>query len=253
MERGMLMAWYERSFGEDYLLVYKHRNQREADRFVQRVMDWLRLPVGSRVLDLCCGAGRHALALAQAGYRVTGADLSPVLLQKAKEADAAGCVRWVETDMRALPEDGTFTEGFDAVVNLFTSFGYFETDGEQLDVLKQIRKALIPGGRFVIDVLNAGYIRDHLVPFSRREEDGAVITESRSIEQGFVVKDIVIEEPGSERRSYRERVKLYSPEAMEGLLKSAGLRLDAMRGSYDGEAYDERRSLRMILLGEREP
>lgn len=245
------LKWYERSFGEDYLLVYKHRNQQEADRFVQNVMDWLKLPSGSRVLDLCCGAGRHALALADAGYRVTGVDLSPVLLRKAKETDSGGCVRWVEADMRALPEDGAFTECFDAVVNLFTSFGYFETEGEQLDVLKQIRLALKPGGRFVMDVLNAGYIQDHLVPFSRRKENGVVISESRAIQDGFVTKEIVIEEPGSRPRIYTERVKLYSPEAMVRMLQEAGLLLDAMRGSYDGGAYDERRSPRMIMLGYR--
>ena len=253
MSIGETIKWYEKSFGEDYLLVYKHRNQQEADRLVQKVMDWLKLPPGSRILDLCCGAGRHALALADAGYRVTGVDLSPVLLRKAKEADSGGCVRWVEADMRALPEDGTFTEYFDAVVNLFTSIGYFETDGEQLNVLKQIRMALMPGGRFVIDVLNAGYIQDHRVPFSKRKENGVVISESRSIQNGFVTKEIVIEEPGSRSRSYTERVKLYSPEVMKSMLDGAGLQLEAMRGSYDGEAYDERHSPRMILLGYREP
>ncbi|MFM1655748.1 class I SAM-dependent methyltransferase [Brevibacillus sp. B_LB10_24] len=243
--------WYEKSFGEDYLLVYKHRNQHEADRFVQRVIEWLELPSGSRILDLCCGAGRHALGLANAGYRVTGVDLSSVLLQKAKEADSSGCVRWVEADMRALPQDGTLTNSFDAVVNLFTSFGYFETDREQLDVLKQIWMALKPGGRFVLDVLNAGYVQDHLVPFSQRKENGVVISESRVIQNGFVIKEIKVEEGGSRPRFYTERVKLYSPQDMENMLKETGFLLDVMSGSYDGEAYDERRSPRMIMLGHR--
>lgn len=246
------IKWYERSFGEDYLLVYKHRNQLEADRFVQNVIGWLKLAQGSRILDLCCGAGRHALALADAGYRVTGVDLSPVLLRKAKESDSDGCVRWVRADMLALPEDGTFTECFDAVVNLFTSFGYFETETEHLNVLKQIRRALKPGGRFVMDVLNAGYTQDHLVPFSRREENGVMISESRSIQNGFVIKEIVIEERGSRPRSYTERVKLYSPEAIKSMMEGAGLRVNAMRGSYDGDAYDQLSSPRMIMTGYRD-
>ncbi|MGZ7440039.1 class I SAM-dependent methyltransferase [Paenibacillus sp. TH7-28] len=128
MSIGETIKWYEKSFGEDYLLVYKHRNQQEADRFVQKVMDWLKLPPGSRILDLCCGAGRHALALADAGYRVTGADLSPVLLRKAKEADSGGCVRWVEADMRALPEDSTFTECF---VYPRSSRSFFQAERER--------------------------------------------------------------------------------------------------------------------------
>ncbi|MBU5673140.1 class I SAM-dependent methyltransferase [Paenibacillus brevis] len=245
------MKWYEKSFGEDYLLIYKHRNQQEANYFVKMIMGWLKLPLGSQILDLCCGAGRYALALADAGYHVTGVDLSPVLLRKAKEADLDRHVRWVEGDMRALPEDGTFTECFDAVVNLFTSFGYFETDDEQFNVLMQIRRGLKPGGRFVIDVINAKYIQDTFVPFSQRKENDMLISERRWVQNSFVNKEIVIEKAGSHPRTYTERVKLYSLEVLGAMLQDAGLVLDKVYGGYGGESYDERCSPRMILLGER--
>ncbi|MEK3734341.1 MULTISPECIES: class I SAM-dependent methyltransferase [Paenibacillus] len=245
------VPWYEKSFGEDYLLVYRHRNQQEADQVVQQVLEWLKLPSGSQVLDLCCGAGRHALALANAGYRVTGVDLSSVLLRRARELDSEKRVRWVEADMRALPADDHFIENFDAVVNLFTSFGYFGADREQLDVLRQIRRALKPGGRFVMDVLNAGYIQDHLVPFSRREESGVIISERRQIHSGFVTKRIMIEDGDKEPRSYTERVKLYALKAMGSMLIDAGLVIDEVYGSYDGDAYHERYSPRMLIVGHR--
>lgn len=252
MSIGESIKWYEKSFGEDYLLVYKHRNQQEAKQVIQQVMRWLKLPLGSQVLDLCCGAGRHALTLAHAGYSVTGVDLSSVLLRKARESDPDGCVRWVEADMRALPKDARFSAQFDAVMNLFTSFGYFASDSEQLKVLQQIRRTLKPGGRFVVDVLNAGYIQDHLVPFSQRKEKGVIISERRQIQTGFVIKQIMVEEAGEEARTYMERVKLYSLKTMEGMLEEAGLVIDAVYGSYDGGVYDERRSPRMIILGHRD-
>ncbi|RAU90976.1 bifunctional 2-polyprenyl-6-hydroxyphenol methylase/3-demethylubiquinol 3-O-methyltransferase UbiG, partial [Paenibacillus sp. YN15] len=121
-----MAAWYEESFGEDYLLVYKHRDLHGAQVEVKRMANWLRLPAGSRILDLCCGMGRHSVALADEGYRVTGLDLSKVLLAEARKLDNSGRITWVEGDMRRLPLDGPF----DAVVNLFTSFGYFEEEQE---------------------------------------------------------------------------------------------------------------------------
>lgn len=141
-----------------------------------------------------------------------------------------------------------FTEHVDAVVNLFTSFGYFEEDTEQLKVLRQIRKALRPGGRFVIDVLNAMYTAHHLVPYSEREVQGAVISETRHIESGFVVKEIFVREPDRPARRYTERVKLYTLETMTALLNEAGLVVDMVYGSYDGEVYDACQSRRMILV-----
>ncbi|WP_337588938.1 class I SAM-dependent methyltransferase [Gorillibacterium massiliense] len=113
--------WYERSFGRDYLLVYKHRDFQRAQAEVHEMVRWLSLKPGVEVLDLCCGMGRHSMALADAGYQVTGVDLSDVLLAEARRLDPAGRMKWVKGDMRRIPLSGPF----DAVVNLFTSFGYF--------------------------------------------------------------------------------------------------------------------------------
>lgn len=244
-----VQKWYEESFGEDYLLIYRHRNREHAEGEVKNMLQWLKLPQQSHILDLCCGTGRHALTFADASYRVTGVDLSSVLLQVARMSDPNQRITWIESDMRALPDDARFTEGFDAVVNLFTSFGYFEDDSEQMKVLLQIRRALKPLGRFVIDLMNASYVAEHLVPFSQRVEQGVVISEMRQIEEGFVVKKIVIQELNRPPRRYTERVKLYTAEALAAMLNEAGLVLDSVYGSYDGQVYDPRLSSRMIMTG----
>ncbi|MET3208345.1 UNVERIFIED_CONTAM: ubiquinone/menaquinone biosynthesis C-methylase UbiE [Paenibacillus sp. PvR008] len=246
-----MTEWYEQSFGEDYLLVYKHRDFQGAYQEVQKMISWLKLPQGSSVLDLCCGMGRHSLALADESYKVTGVDLSDVLLREAHAADPEGRVSWHQGDMREVPLE----ESFDAVVNLFTSFGYFEEDAEQLKVLKEIYRLLKPGGRFIIDYLNPAYVAAHLVPHSSREDEGNQIEEHRVIEDGFVKKQIAIrsiavadEEPA---RVYHERVKLYSYEKFRALLEEAGLSVEQIHGSYNEDEYIDHASPRMIFVGVR--
>ncbi|WP_042203043.1 class I SAM-dependent methyltransferase [Paenibacillus camerounensis] len=238
--------WYEKSFGEDYLVVYRHRDFCGARHEVDKMIGWLNLPEGSKVLDLCCGMGRHSLALAEAGFEVTGVDLSEVLLREARAQEGAERVTWLRSDMRELPLDG----GFDAVVNLFTSFGYFEEDEEQVRVLREICRMLKPGGQFIIDFLNPSYVIRHLVPHSTRKDGDILIDESRRIEDGYVKKDIVLTSKGDDTpRKYHERVKLYPLDTFKQLLAAAGLQLEAVHGSYDEEEYDEEYSKRMIFVG----
>ncbi|MFD1178730.1 class I SAM-dependent methyltransferase [Paenibacillus puldeungensis] len=247
-----MSEWYELSFGEDYLLVYKHRDFQGAKHEVQKMIAWLGLPKGAKVLDLCCGMGRHSMALVEAGYTVTGVDLSDVLLREAKGNDTAGHVKWYKADMRKLPLAG----GFDAVVNLFTSFGYFETDEEHIQVLQEIARMLKPGGRFIIDFLNPAYTAAHLVPHSERVDEGQLISEHRCIENGYVKKTIDISKADSDLdgttnqpRRYMERIKLYSKDDFAVMLERAGLVLEKVHGAYDEESYDPDTSPRMIMVG----
>lgn len=241
--------WFEQSFGNDYLLVYKHRDHSGAREEVKRMVDWLDLPVGSAVFDLCCGMGRHSIALADFGYQVTGLDLSEVLLAEAQKSDPTGRIRWLRGDMRQLPSDlGTF----DAVLNLFTSFGYFEEDEDSVKVLQGIERSLRPGGRFIIDFLNAGFVANRLIPHSEREQEGLGIVEDRVIEEGFVRKRIKITGSEGTERNYLEQVKLYGLADFERMLSRTGLRIDAVYGNYAGERYREAESERLILVGHKE-
>lgn len=243
-----MSEWYEESFGEDYLIVYKHRDFGGARREVEKMIGWLGLPDHAKVLDLCCGMGRHSLALADAGYEVTGVDLSEALLREARAQIGAERVTWIRSDMRKLPLDG----GFDAVVNLFTSFGYFEEDEEHVKVLREIRRMLKPGGRFIIDFLNPSYVIAHLVPHSTREDEGNLIDEKRRIEDGYVKKDIILtSKADGTPRQYHERVKLYSLDRFRNLIAEAGLELEAVHGSYMEDEYNPDTSSRMIFVGTR--
>ncbi|MCL6456419.1 MAG: methyltransferase domain-containing protein [Gorillibacterium sp.] len=241
-------AWYEKSFGQDYLLVYKHRDMQGAQAEVHKMVEWLQLEKGADVLDLCCGMGRHSLSLTDLGYHITGLDLSDVLLTEARRLDEQGQVTWVKGDMRSIP----FAGPFDAVVNLFTSFGYFDNDQENGSVLHEIARVLKPGGRFILDYMNAEDVIQHLVPTSERKDGEITILESRSIEEGYVRKRIVLVEPGKPDRNYLEQVRLYKLADFKRLLAGTGLRLDHVYGSYNGDSFSEEDSKRLILVGTKE-
>lgn len=244
-----MTEWYEESFGEDYLLVYKHRDIQGALHEVQKMVSWLHLPDGAKVLDLCCGMGRHSLALSDEGYRVTGVDLSDVLLEEAKDLDEEKAVTWISSDMRRLPVED---REYDAVLNLFTSFGYFTKDEEHIKVLMEIYRVLKPNGRFIIDFLNPSYVEQTLVPESHRESEGQRIKERRQIENGYVKKEIIITDlHGGEPRHYHERVKLYTFDEFKAMVEEAGLCIDQVHGSYEEDEYEAKTSPRMIFVGRR--
>lgn len=241
-----MKEWYKESFGQDYLLVYKHRDQQGALSEVGKMIQWLKLPQKARIFDLCCGMGRHSLALADHGFQMTGLDLSEVLLQQARTLDEEKKVTWLQGDMRQIP---LAEQSFDAVVNLFTSFGYFAEDSENTKVLMEIDRLLVAGGRFIIDFLNPTYVEAHLVPTSHREEEDVVIIEHRGIEEGCVRKRIQIHADGQPDRHYFEQVKLYQLSDFQQMLSQTELVLDHVYGNYDGAPYEEMNSSRLIMVG----
>ncbi len=210
---------------------------------------------GARVLDLACGAGRHLERLAGEGFRAIGMDLSPHLLAEA--ADRPGLRgRLVQGDMRALP----FRDGaFDALVSFFTSFGYFATREEDARVVREMRRVLEPGADFMLDYLNAPWVRDNLVPRSDGERSGRRVRETRWLEGDTVMKRIEIfdtgdgragesAEDGREPEVFFERVRLYEPDGLERLLGGHGLAAHRRLGGYHGEPFD-RSSPRLVLVG----
>ncbi len=235
----MSQAWYERWFNEDYALLYRHRGDEDARAQCALILSSLHLKPPARILDLGCGEGRHSFLFAEAGFEVTGQDLSPHLIERARaRSGEAKNPIFVRRDMRTV-------EGrYDLVVCLFTSFGYF-ADEENAALANAVAASLNPDGTFWIDFLNAHSIFRDLSPLSERVlENGKKVREERRVEAGRIIKKITFLETGE---TYEESVRLYSKNELEGLLSQTGLRVEGSYGSYEGDAWSPD-SLRTILF-----
>ena len=236
--------WFEEWFGVDYLNIYQHRDESEAERAIELIATNLAGRRIDAVLDLACGAGRHTRILEERWWTV-GLDLSMSLLRVARRE--AKDSPYVRADMREIP---FATDRFDLVVNLFTSFGYFDDDREHVCVLECVGTAMKPRGTLVIDFLNAAQVRESLVPYDERVENGVTIEQHRRIspDSRFVEKKITLRERGKE---YIERVRLLSPKDLERMLITAGFQVDKLFGDYAGRTWSET-SPRTILFASRQ-
>jgi len=244
---------YMEFFGDDYLGAYREtispENAVVEAAFVQQVLG---LSSSEEVLDLCCGHGRHAVLLAKAGLTMTGLDLSTQYLEQAAlNATAAGVeLELVCSDMRQVP----FEERFDAVINLFTSFGYLDSDAKDLKALHQVSKALKPGGKFLIDLINRDWVvANNLVDERRVDPNGTVYQEHRELdlERGRIQNSfIVTTSDGSMRHSDGLTIRLYTLAEITGMLAEAGLTFQSVYGGYDSEPYDVG-TRRMIVVAEK--
>lgn len=240
-----MSAWYESWFESPwYMKLYRHRTEEEAREAIDLVRTIAHVPDGARVLDLCCGYGRHALTLAEAGYHVTGLDGSSFLIERAREIYPHPDVTYVVGDMR-----GPYPHApYDAIVNFFTSFGYFDTTEEDGKVLQAVYEALSGGGQFVMDFLNAHYVREHLEAETMSIVENATIFQDRSIADGFVHKRITISVPCSYEREYTERVRLYTRDELVAMITATGFVVDDVLGDYNGVPFDEATSPRCIII-----
>jgi SAM-dependent methyltransferase len=241
-----MSEWFEQWFGEEYIALYPHRNDAEAQRVVSLIAATLASRRVRLVLDLACGSGRHARFLGERWW-TSGVDLSEVLLRLARRNNTPA--KLVRADIRALPYRDS---SFDLVVNLFTSFGYFETDTEHEMVLRDLARVMTPDGTFVIDFLNADQVRDQLVPCDERSIAGRKVEQRREITDDgrFVVKHIVMKDEGR-GREFTERVRLFTREELTSMLERAGFRIEMSYGDYGAEPLTDT-SPRVILFARRD-
>lgn len=242
------MEWYEVAFDRIYPIVYEHRNDDEAELVLDAFGDLIagRVPV----LDLACGGGRYMVSAGKRGMYTWGVDLSDFLLSEAAQRnELAG--RLVRGDMRRLPFRDAI---FGAVLNMFTSFGYFEVDMDNLLVLREVSRVLKGGGLLLMDYVNAQRARAMVLEDTVREVEGWRVRESRSLVDGgqFMVKAVEAEDGASgETVSYDERVRLYSRDELTTMLDSVDLVVSGVFGDYDRSEFDESDSNRLILLCEK--
>jgi SAM-dependent methyltransferase len=230
--------WYREWFEEHYLDLYDHRDPQEAEVFITTLLDRLEPPAGGRVLDVACGAGRHAHALAGRGFRVVGIDLSRCLLERAAAEilpePARGRILFVQGDMRRLP---VRPRGWaDLALNLFTSFGYFPTEEEDAGTLAGMAAALRPTGVLVLDFLNRSRVLASLVEHDEQQRDGWTIRQQRRLtdRKRRIEKRITLRHRDGRVSTFQESVRLYAPEELARLLHYAGLSRIEWWGDYSG-------------------
>jgi SAM-dependent methyltransferase len=223
--------WWASYFDEDYLREYHPVFTLERDRKeVARLIEVLGLPVGSRVLDCPCGQGRHAHLLAEAGFAVDGLDYSKRLLERARARGTSSRLRYRQGDMRALPR--SWSGRFAAVVNLFTSFGFFLDPNDDARVIAEFARVLAPGGTLVWH----GGNRDGIMArFLHRDwwetTEGVLVAQERSFDPLSGVLSIATTIRAGARTTRRNhRIRLYTPTRLAELCQAAGLIVE--------EAYD---------------
>ena len=242
-------SWFAEWFDNPlYTALYSHRSDEEAVRAVELLTRSVALPKGARVLDLCCGGGRHTKALIDAGFDVVGIDLSETLLSLAREETRGLPVELHHADMREAPLGAPY----DCIANFFTSFGYFDDPGDDVLVLRRVKEALKPDGYFFLDFFNAAYLQQHLVESDTLEFDDFSITQKRSIEEGFVVKSITVRSasPFEQERTFTERVRLYEKSDFERMFREVQLSIRAVFGDYSGAEWTLD-APRCIILGQK--
>lgn len=238
--------WFRDWFSsEEYLEVYSHRNEEDAKKLLELIFKNVSLGKNSYVLDAACGAGRHLLDITAIGYNAFGFDLSMTLLKKAKSEALKKSLQLnlFRADIRHV----ALKQKFDLVLNLFTSFGYFNTDSENFSFVGAAFDLLNDGGTYVLDFLNEKQLVKTLVSQSSREIEGKTIIEKRKILEGRVVKEIFIQGNGSEE-SFTESVQLYTLEKILDEFSKIGFRLSSSYGDYDGSDFDLENSKRLILF-----
>ncbi len=222
--------WFRNWFDSPYYpILYSHRNIQEAQQFIDTLVNFLLnqklIKEGCTWLDTACGSGRHAIYLAKKGFQVTGIDLSPNSIAEAiKNSQDIVNIRFLVSDIRT-----PLNQHFDVVSNLFTSFGYFEQDKDNVQVLQNLitqSKNLV-----VLDYLNADYVLKNLVTEEQIQKQHITFHITREVIQNTVLKTISFQDAGIQH-TYQEQVKLYTPEQLISFFEQQNTQVIAHWGDY---------------------
>ena len=231
-------SWFDTPF---YHILYKDRNESEAHAFMDTLTDYLNIPEHGKILDLACGKGRHARYLNKIGYDVTGADLSENSIEFAKQFENHR-LHFKVHDM-CKP----FGKAFDAVFNLFTSFGYFADDADNLKTIASIKANLNEFGFGVIDFMNSEFVIDNLVSEEVKTVEGIDFYLKRYVEDGYIIKDITFT-ADDKLYNFQERVRAFTLKDFELLFEQAGVFLFDVFGDYKLNKFNTKTSERLVMI-----
>ena len=236
-------TWFQSWFNTPYYhILYKNRDFKEAELFIKNLVRYLNLePSDDSILDIACGQGRHSIFLNSLGFKVTGIDLSEKSIKRAQE-NTSDSLNFEVHDMRDL-----YNYQFEIVLNLFTSFGYFDDESDNLNVIKTIKSSLKPNGIGVIDFMNSPQVIENLVAHNSYEANDITFNLSRDYTNGFINKNIQVLD-NDQTFEYKEMVRAYVFEDFKKMLSIAGLHLLDCFGSYKLNPYNTKTSERLILI-----
>ena len=232
-------AWFDSPY---YHLLYFHHDDADAKGFIDALIRHIALPTDAHILDLACGRGRHAIYLNKKGYHVTGIDLSPKSIAIARKFENEK----LHFDTHDMREPLPLAE-YDLILNLFTSFGYFNTDAEHIRALSHISRALKPGGSFVLDYMNAEKVSKNLVHRNSTVINGVTFQLERRLRGGFIEKDIRFVADDGNEYFFQERVRSFKLEELRELIEKAGMQVHAQWGSYELDEFNRDESDRLIF------
>lgn len=242
--------WYENeNFWETFApVMFNQKRLGETKTEVDRMVKLLGIKKGTGILDLCCGFGRHSLGLARAGFSVTGIDLNEEYIAMARrKAKAEGLdIRFIRNDMRRF----CLLEGFDAVINMFTAFGYFENQADDRHVLKNVYYSLRKGGKLLIDIMGREILARIYCERTWQEENGKVFLQEHKIRHdwSWIINRWIVLENGR-RKEFEFGHRLYSAAELTGLLKDCGFRSVRIYGDLTGSDYDHNAKRLIAVAG----
>jgi len=242
----MKSEWFKDWFNTpEYLNVYQHRNENDAEGHVKLILENVEIESGAKILDMACGAGRHAIILARKGFDVTAVDLSENLLSIARQSalNENLKINYVQSDIRKFESNVKFN----LVINLFTSFGYFEKDEENFSVLKKAYDLLEVNRFFVLDFFNSEFLMKNIVEFSEEILNEAEIHQYRKIKDNRVTKKIVITK-NSEITQFEESVRMFTKDELVNAIQNIGFDIYKTFGDFLGNKFEQFTSPRLIMI-----
>ncbi len=239
--------WFEEWFNSPYYhLLYAHRSEHEAEIFIGKISAHLGIAKGAKVLDVACGKGRHAKTLHKLGFSVTGIDLSPNSINEARQC-APDDLHFDVWDMRKVYRPSNF----DYVFNIFSSFGYFEKEEEDLEAVKAFAGNLKPNGTLVFDYVNTEWLVKNIKSREIIPRGEIHFQIQKRIENGFIKKKIEFLAEG-ENYSFEEQLKLLNLARFEQMFAIAGLKIEEKFGDYDLNPFVAAQSQRLILIARKQ-
>lgn len=237
--------WFESWFDSPYYhILYKNRDFKEAEDFISRVAKNL-FPTKDNLLDVCCGKGRHAYTFSKLGFKVDAFDLSPKSIAKAKELENESLHFFVHDMQKPFKPNH-----YQYVVNMFTSFGYFEDENKNKECLSSILSNLKPDGYFLMDYLNADYVKQHLVKTETKVLNEIEFNINRKIENNCVIKTIEFEDKG-EKYQFKESVNLIGANILTNWVEENQLTILNTFGDYELNLFDADNSKRLIIFAQK--